>query len=80
MPEYTLLSEDAKRDIRSRHLLELEATHYRLTLEEAEEPGANPERTRMLTEIERRARGHRTALGFDASGPVDVPPENTEPE
>lgn len=63
--EYALLDDDARKEIRSRHLLDLEATHYRLTLEEVEEPGTNPDRTRMLAEIERRAGGHRAALGLD---------------
>lgn len=75
--EYALLNDDARREIRSRHLLDLEATHYRLTLEETEEPGSNADRVRMLAEIERRVAEHRSALGLD--GQATGTPDATSP-
>jgi len=60
--EYTLLNGGDQRNIRMSHVRDLEATHYRLSLEESEEPGSNPTRTAMLADIERRVAAHRAVL------------------
>jgi hypothetical protein len=60
--EYALLNGEDQRGIRLAHVRDLEAAHYRLILEESEEPGANPARTEALADIERRVVGHLAVL------------------
>lgn len=78
--EYITLRAEHQQNLRAERLAALEADHYRngLVLEDAATPDETEQARRAQTEIERRMRVHRLALGLDQEVETETEADRVE--
>ena len=62
--DYALLNGEDQQNLVLGRLRELEAHHFKFTLEEQEEPGVSELRTRSIADLERRISDYHQSLGL----------------